>query len=437
MNGSTGIMRTSVAVSALLCLALAAGPGAQVEYTNNFRYNVGQGIQPVFEGWSHAPDGSINMHFGYLNRNYVEMPYIPVGPNNKFEPDEPDRGQPTFFYTRTNRNLFTVNVPKDWPINRDLVWTLTVNGKTEKAFGWLRIEWEIDPAGGAGGGGGSTSPERKNNQPPQVTIDPVSAAKVSAPVRLVATIADDGLPKPRAGRRPARVASRAGNTADAAGRRRSAGQRAGGGAGRPRREPSRRHRGWRRTRTAAPARTDGRLDGLAGTGRGHVRSCGDRGRQAHRQRHLHQTRRVHPARRPERHARVGHGQVREGCRPVEDAEVAEGRRGAEGEPPFAPFVFLGMIDSRRAGLSGPPCRQHEIRLPGSGRPVARRGCRAVRAARRAACGARGHEPAEPGRPIRIHVVEHLPRLSSIAVRVVAHVVSPHHDAGGRPRHGRR
>ena len=216
MNGSTGIMRTSVAVSALLCLALAAGPGAQVEYTNNFRYNVGQGIQPVFEGWSHAPDGSINMHFGYLNRNYVEMPYIPVGPNNKFEPDEPDRGQPTFFYTRTNRNLFTVNVPKDWPINRDLVWTLTVNGKTEKAFGWLRIEWEIDPAGGAGGGGGSTSPERKNNQPPQVTIDPVSAAKVSAPVRLVATIADDGLPKPRAGRRPARVGSRAGNTADAA-----------------------------------------------------------------------------------------------------------------------------------------------------------------------------------------------------------------------------
>ena len=197
MNGSTGIMRTSVAVSALLCLALAAGPGAQVEYTNNFRYNVGQGIQPVFEGWSHAPDGSINMHFGYLNRNYVEMPYIPVGPNNKFEPDEPDRGQPTFFYTRTNRNLFTVNVPKGWPINRDVVWTLTVNGKTEKAFGWLRVEWEIDPAGGAGGGGGSTSPERKNNQPPQVTIDPVSAAKVSAPVRLVATIADDGLPKPR------------------------------------------------------------------------------------------------------------------------------------------------------------------------------------------------------------------------------------------------
>jgi hypothetical protein len=197
MNRSTGTIRTSVAISGLLCLALAAGPGAQVEYTNNFRYNVGQGIQPIFEGWSHAPDGSINMHFGYLNRNYVEMPHIPIGPNNSIEPDGPDRGQPTFFYTRTNRNLFTVNVPKGWPINRDVVWTLTVNGKTEKAFGWLRVEWEIDPAGGAGAGGGSTSPERKQNEPPQVTIEPVSDAKVSAPVRLVATIADDGLPKPR------------------------------------------------------------------------------------------------------------------------------------------------------------------------------------------------------------------------------------------------
>ena len=70
-----GSIRTTITALALLCLALAAGPGAQVEYTNNFKYNSGQGVQPIFEGWSHAPDGSINMHFGYLNRNYVEMPH--------------------------------------------------------------------------------------------------------------------------------------------------------------------------------------------------------------------------------------------------------------------------------------------------------------------------------------------------------------------------
>jgi hypothetical protein len=196
---SMGSIRTTITAFALLCLALAARPGAQVEYTNNFKYNSGQGIQPIFEGWSHAPDGSINMHFGYLNRNYVEMPHIPVGPNNNVDPGGPDRGQPTFFYTRTNRNLFTVNVPKGWPINRDVVWTLTVNGKTEKAFGWLRVEWEIDPAGGAGGGGGSTSAERKQNQPPSVALDPVANVKLPATASLVATITDDGLPKPRPG----------------------------------------------------------------------------------------------------------------------------------------------------------------------------------------------------------------------------------------------
>ena len=183
---------------ALLCLALTAGPGAQsIEYTNNFKFNIGQSVQPVFEGWSHAPNGGFNLHFGYLNRNYVEMPHIPVGPNNNIEPGGPDRGQPTFFYTRTNRNLFTVNVPKDWARNREVIWTVTVNGKTERAYGWLQAEWEIDPAGGAGGGGGSQSPERKANQPPRLTLDPVAAINRPGPARLVATVADDGLPKPR------------------------------------------------------------------------------------------------------------------------------------------------------------------------------------------------------------------------------------------------
>ena len=198
---SRGSIRTTITALALLCLAITARPGAQsVEYTNNFRYNIGQGVQPIFEGWSHAPDGTINMHFGYLNRNYVEMPSIPVGPNNIVEPAGPDRGQPTFFYPRTNRNLFTVNVPKGWPMNREVIWTLTVNGKTEKAFGWLRAEWEIDPAGGAGGGGGSQSPERKANQAPSLTVDPVATVKLAdKTANLVATITDDGLPKPRPG----------------------------------------------------------------------------------------------------------------------------------------------------------------------------------------------------------------------------------------------
>ena len=162
---------TGVIVAALLVCA-APGPLArQAEFTNNFKYNRGQSIQPIFEGWSWAPDGSVNMHFGYLNRNYAEQPEIVVGANNRIEPGGPDRGQPTFFYRRTNRNLFTVNVPKSFGPREELVWTIAFNGHTERAVGWRQAEWEIDPAGGATTGG-NTDPERLANKPPALTIPP-------------------------------------------------------------------------------------------------------------------------------------------------------------------------------------------------------------------------------------------------------------------------
>ena len=37
----------------------------------HIRYNSGQGVVPIYEGWERAPDGSFNMVFGYLNRNHV------------------------------------------------------------------------------------------------------------------------------------------------------------------------------------------------------------------------------------------------------------------------------------------------------------------------------------------------------------------------------
>jgi hypothetical protein len=194
----------SLALGAAVLMCLTSGLAAQqAEFINNFKYNKGQPVQPIFEGWSWAPDGSINMHFGYLNRNYVEEPTVPVGPDNNIQPGGPDRGQPTFFYSRTNRNLFVVNVPKDWDKKRELIWSVTVNGKTERAVGWLQPEWEIDPAGGAGGGGGDTDPVRKANKGPSITIAPVRPVKVSTPATLTTTVVDDGLPKPRPRPKPA------------------------------------------------------------------------------------------------------------------------------------------------------------------------------------------------------------------------------------------
>jgi hypothetical protein len=198
---STRTRWLATAAALLIVLAAPRASSAQVEFDNNFKFSSGQDVQPVFEGWSYSPDGGFAMHFGYLNRNWVQELSIAVGPANSIEPGGPDRGQPTFFYTRTNRNLFTVIVPKDWG-KKEVVWTVTANGKTQKAIGWLQPEWEIDPAGGAQTGG-RQDPEFLKNKAPAITIGPVSAVALASPLTLTATVIDDGLPKPAAVRKAA------------------------------------------------------------------------------------------------------------------------------------------------------------------------------------------------------------------------------------------
>src|ERR1700757_1263381 len=52
---------------AALALVFSSRPGvAQI------RYSSGQNVVPVYEGWERNPDGSFNMVFGYMNRNYEE-----------------------------------------------------------------------------------------------------------------------------------------------------------------------------------------------------------------------------------------------------------------------------------------------------------------------------------------------------------------------------
>jgi hypothetical protein len=191
-----------IAVAALGALTVIAA--GQNEIDNNFKYNSGQDVQPVFEGWSRNPDGTFDMHFGYLNRNWVEEPAVPIGPNNSVEPGGPDRGQPAYFYTRTNRNLFAVTVPKDFG-KKELTWTVTVNGKTDKAVGWLQPEWEIDKAGGASLGGRQDA-EFKNNKAPVLNVE-AAATSITLPATLALTsnVTDDGLPKPATGPRKAPV----------------------------------------------------------------------------------------------------------------------------------------------------------------------------------------------------------------------------------------
>jgi hypothetical protein len=198
-------MTLAKAVLRLAMAALAVAPlVAQSQSTElHIRYNSGQGIVPIYEGWERAPDGSFNMVFGYLNRNHVQELAIAVGAQNGFEPGPADRGQPTYFYPRENHFLFRVSVPKDWDKKKELVWTVTANGKTDTARATLLDVWEIDRKVEVSNNGGvQISNELINKDvPPIVKVDPIARVKAGAPVTITAAVSDDGIPslaaKPR------------------------------------------------------------------------------------------------------------------------------------------------------------------------------------------------------------------------------------------------
>ena len=156
----------------------------------NLKYRSGQTVQPVFEGWSRNPDGGFTMHFGYFNRNFVEEIHVPVGPDNHFEPGEIDAGQPTFFYTRAHRRVFSVNVPGDLGDQR-VVWNLTVQGETLRAVGWLEPSWETAASAASNR---RLSEEAARNTAPTIAVETPSDVTVKREVTLTAHVTDDGLP---------------------------------------------------------------------------------------------------------------------------------------------------------------------------------------------------------------------------------------------------
>ena len=182
-------------------VALAAAPvaaGAQ-----SLSYTSGQNVAPGYEGWEEEADGTKYFLFGYMNRNWEEEVDVPVGPDNSFSPGVPDQGQPTHFLPRRNRFVFKVRVPADWG-KKELVWTLTTRGKTEKAFASLREDSLVDnivQASEQGAlGAGVSSPLIRANVAPEITIDTGERrAQVGQPLTLVAIAKDDGVPRPRYG----------------------------------------------------------------------------------------------------------------------------------------------------------------------------------------------------------------------------------------------
>jgi len=191
-------------LSIIVLLTLASQLGGQDGYYT--RYNSGQNLQPVYEGWSRNPDGTYYMWFGYLNRNYEERLNIPVGPNNAFVglgPGTEDQGQPEYFQTRRREFVFKVKLPADWPKDKDFIWTVTAHGSTQKAYGSLWPVWEIDENTISANRMRRTAVDfdEPPNEPPSIlSASPDQITSTGTPVTLTLGITDDGNPKPRVNR---------------------------------------------------------------------------------------------------------------------------------------------------------------------------------------------------------------------------------------------
>ena len=192
------IRRARIASALALLLVASNGARGQFRSTGLFpaKYNSGANVVPEFDGWERNPDGTFNMVFGYMNRNYIEEPVIPIGGDNNIEPGGPDQGQPTYFYPRLNRYVFRVKVPGDFGRN-ELVWTLTVHGRTEKAYATLAPDLQIDRKVIVGNTVIVGADLADTNQVPSLKVDQIPPVTVGSAVNLTASVSDDGLPKPR------------------------------------------------------------------------------------------------------------------------------------------------------------------------------------------------------------------------------------------------
>jgi hypothetical protein len=191
-------MPRQLAVAAVALLLVVEATSAQTRYM----YLNGESVHPAYEGWWPNADGSFTMFFGYMNSNWEQEFDVAVGPANTIDPGGPDQGQPTHFYPRRNPFLFTIRVPKDFG-TKELIWTLTTNGRTLKAYASLKSDYQIDPqtiSTEVGGDGGSLRDELRTNIAPELKVEgePRRTVRVGQPLPLAVVVRDpDNVPARR------------------------------------------------------------------------------------------------------------------------------------------------------------------------------------------------------------------------------------------------
>jgi len=156
----------------------------------------------AYEGFTTNEDGSYQLWFGYFNRGWDKEIDVPIGPDNNIQAGGPDVGQPTHFFPRRNQFVFSVHAPADFG-DGEVVWTLTTEGVTERAYGTLRPAYAVDEVVMSAnfGAGGQTgfNPALVGNVAPVVIVEGETrlTVRIDEPVALVAIATDDGKPGPR------------------------------------------------------------------------------------------------------------------------------------------------------------------------------------------------------------------------------------------------
>lgn len=96
---------------------------------------------------------------------------------------------------RRNMFVFKIVVPKDWPKDKVLTWTLTSHGQTLKAKASLKVAWEVNNGViSENAGSGTYDPA---NEAPTITGSTSANVTLPNPLTLTASVKDDGHPRPK------------------------------------------------------------------------------------------------------------------------------------------------------------------------------------------------------------------------------------------------
>jgi hypothetical protein len=147
-------------VNALMITSIAALPAERL-----LRPAPGAGtpVIPFMEGWYGNEDGSVTVSFGYQNRNRDPV-LIPVGENNRIEPEGLGEIQPEFFLPGRHHGVFAVTLPA--AMDGTTVWWHLISEGEE-----LKVPGER----------GSTAYELDRNPRPQGSVQPLIGFSESGP----------------------------------------------------------------------------------------------------------------------------------------------------------------------------------------------------------------------------------------------------------------